>query len=899
MMISAFVNELNRAKTVQARLLQAAVLDLTQLWDYLGAKPEGLDEEAVLAARETYGSNVVKHKQKTSWFKRISDAFINPFTAVLLILALISACTNIVFAAPGEENPVTVIIITTMVLLSGLLRLIQDTRSGNAAARLSAMIRTTATVIRSGRDQQELPLEELVVGDLVQLSAGDMLPADLRIIFAKDLFINQAALTGESAPVEKQSSRLNLSAQAKLKTPSLTEINNLAFMGTTVVSGSAQGIIAATGNDTLLGSMAKDLEAKQPPTGFEKGVNQVSWILVRFMLIMVPIVLVLNGITKGNWLEAALFAISVAVGLTPEMLPMLVTSCLAKGALAMSKKKVIIKNLHAIQNLGSIDILCTDKTGTLTQDKIVLEYHMNVMGQEDNRVLRHAFLNSYYQTGLKNLLDLSIIDYAAKRNINQRNYTKVDEIPFDFERRRMSVVIADASGKTQMITKGAVKEMLAVSSFVEYENQVKPLTPELRQIILAKADELDAQGMRVIALSQKTNPAPVGQFSVIDENDMVLMGYLAFLDPPKETTAAALKALQEHEVGVKILTGDSELVTLHVCRQVGLKVNGVLLGSQLDDLSDAVLASEAEKATIFAKLSPSQKARVVRLLREKGHLVGYMGDGINDAAAMRASDVGISVDTAVDIAKESADVILLEKDLLVLESGIIEGRKTYANMIKYIKMTASSNFGNMLSVLVAGAFLPFLPMAALQLILLNMLYDFSCVAIPWDNVDAEFLRAPRNWNAGSITRFMLWLGPASSLFDIATYLLMYFFICPMFTGGLLYHQLTSPVQQAIYMALFQTGWFVESMWSQTLVIHMIRTPKLPFLESRASLPVIILTLTGSLVVTLLPFTPVASALGLTALPAFYFPWLALIILGYMLTATLVKKIYVKKYGELL
>ena len=900
MMISAFVNELNRVKTVQARMLRAATQDVSQLWEELGSGPEGLTEEAVASSRETYGSNTVKHKQKSSWFKRISNAFINPFTAVLLILALISACTNIIFAAPGEENPVTVIIITTMVLLSGLLRLIQDTRSGNAAARLSAMIRTTATVIRFGQSQQEFPLEELVVGDLVQLSAGDMLPADLRIIFAKDLFINQAALTGESAPVEKHASVLILpETQQKNKVPALTEINNLAFMGTTVVSGSAQGVIVATGNDTLLGSMAKDLDAKQPPTGFEKGVNQVSWILVRFMLIMVPIVLLLNGFTKGNWLEAALFAISVAGGLTPEMLPMLVTSCLAKGALAMSKKKVIIKNLHAIQNLGSIDILCTDKTGTLTQDKIVLEYHMNIMGKEDNRVLRHAFLNSYYQTGLKNLLDLSIIDYAAKRNINQRNYTKVDEIPFDFERRRMSVVIADASGKTQMITKGAVKEMLTVSSFVEYEDQVKPLTPELRQIILAKSDELDAQGMRVIALAQKTNPAPVGQFSVADEKDMVLMGYLAFLDPPKETTAAALKALQDYQVGIKILTGDSELVTLHVCRQVGLEVNGVLLGSQLDDLTDEVLARQAEKATIFAKLSPSQKARVVRLLRENGHLVGYMGDGINDAAAMRAGDVGISVDTAVDIAKESADVILLEKDLLVLESGIIEGRKTYANMIKYIKMTASSNFGNMLSVLVAGAFLPFLPMAALQLILLNMLYDLSCIAIPWDNVDPEFLRAPRSWNAGSITRFMLWLGPASSLFDIVTYLLMYFFICPLFTGGLLFQQLSSPVQQAVYMAIFQTGWFVESMWSQTLVIHMIRTPKLPFIESRASLPVILTTLIGSLIVTILPFTPIAEALGLTALPAFYFPWLILILSGYMLTATLVKKLYIRKYGELL
>lgn len=636
MLINALANEINQTKVTEAILRQAAKDSEAALLHNFKSSPEGLTQQEVLTAREKYGRNLVRHKQQQGWLKRIYAAFVNPFTVVLAVLAVISAFTNIIMAAPEDKNPVTVIIILSMMLLSGLLRLVQDTRSSNAAAKLSAMISTTATVIRRDLGQQEIALEEIVVGDMVKLSAGDMLPADLRIIAAKDLFINQAALTGESAPVEKRAE-----AQSDQKELAVTELADLGFMGTTVVSGTAQGIAVGVGNTTLLGNMAKELDAKPIVTGFEKGVNQVSWILVRFMLIMVPVVFVLNGITKGDWLQAGLFAISVAVGLTPEMLPMLVTSCLAKGALAMGKKKVIIKNLHAIQNLGSIDILCTDKTGTLTQDKIILQYHMNVMGEEDNRVLRHAFLNSYYQTGLKNLLDLSIIEYANKQQINQHNYLKVDEIPFDFERRRMSVVIADATGKTQMITKGAVKEMLEACSFVEYKGKIEPLTPSMRDIIMAKAQSLDAEGMRVIALAQKTNPAPVDQFSVADETNMVLMGYLAFLDPPKETTAAALTALQSYHVGIKILTGDSELVTLHVCRQVGLKVGGVLLGAQLEGLSAEELGELAEKTTIFAKLSPSQKAQVISALRQRGHLVGYMGDGINDAAAMRASDVGI------------------------------------------------------------------------------------------------------------------------------------------------------------------------------------------------------------------------------------------------------------------
>ncbi len=883
-----------RRDEIKAKMIFAATHAEREALKFLNALPEGLTEDFVEESREKNGKNTVTHGKKESLFKRICGAFINPFTAILFVLALVSVVTDIILAAPEDKNYVTVIIITTMVMISGLLRFIQETRSGNAAANLSKMICTTACVERAETGKKEISIDDIVVGDIVHLSAGDMIPADVRILSAKDLFVSQSALTGESEPVEKQA---NVSSGSE----ALTEISNLAFMGSNVISGSAKAVVVAVGNDTMLGTMAKDLSVKPPKTTFEKGVNAVSWVLIRFMLVMVPVVLFINGFTKGNWLDALLFAISVAVGLTPEMLPMIVTTNLAKGAVTMAKKKVIIKNLNAIQNLGSIDILCTDKTGTLTQDKVVLEYYLDINGNEDKRVLRHAFLNSYFQTGLKNLIDIAIISHEEDLDSTalKTEYTKVDEIPFDFNRRRMSVVVADRSGKTQLITKGAVEEMLKCCSHAEIDGKVVALTEETRTFITRKSDDLNAKGMRVIAVAQKTNPAPVGQFGVNDESDMVLIGFLAFLDPPKATTMSAIKALNDNGVGVKILTGDNEKVTVSIAKQVGLKVNEILLGSDLDNLTDEELSEKAENITVFAKLSPEQKARIVRILRQNGHSVGYMGDGINDAAAMKASDVGISVDTAVDIAKESADVILLEKDLNVLEDGIIEGRKTYANMIKYIKMTASSNFGNMFSVLAASAFLPFLPMAAIHLILLNLIYDLSCTAIPWDNVDKEFLKKPRKWSASSVSKFMLWIGPTSSVFDITTYLLMYFVICPMVTGGQLFHQLTDPAAQALYIATFQAGWFVESMWSQTLVIHMIRTPKIPFVQSRASLPVTLLTFTGIAFVTAIPFTPLGNLLGLAPLPPVYFAWLALTIACYMFLATFMKKMYVRKYGELL
>lgn len=888
-----------RRSQVQGRLRHAAEISAEMLLQEMNIPQGGLDEDRVEEAREEFGNNEVSHGKKTPVLKRVLDSFINPFTGILFALAVVSAFTDIILAPPGEKNPMTVIIIAVMVMVSGGLRFVQEMRSGNAAENLLKMIKTTTCVERAETGKQEIELEDVVLGDIVYLSAGDMVPADIRILEAKDLFVNQSALTGESESVEK------LPAACALESAVIDRFN-LAFMGTNVISGSAKAVVLATGNDTVFGDMASHMNDKPVQTSFEKGVNSVSWLLIRFMLVMIPVVLFINGFTKGDWMSAVLFAISIAVGLTPEMLPMIVTTCLSKGAVAMSREKTIIKNLNSIQNLGAMDILCTDKTGTLTADKVALEYHMNINGKEDGRVLRHAFLNSYYQTGLKNLIDMAIIEKTreeAKEDDSLKHvsthYIKVDEIPFDFVRRRMSVVVSDQNGKRQMITKGAIEEMLEVSGFVEYEGAVHELTDELREYVLKRVDELNDDGFRVIGVAQKTNPSPVGAFCVADEADMVLIGYLAFLDPPKASAVSAIETLREHGVGVKVLTGDNDKVTKAICRKVGISVDHILLGADVDGMSEKELAKHVEKVDVFAKLSPQQKARVVETLRANGHVVGYMGDGINDAAAMKASDVGISVDTAVDIAKESAHVILLEKDLMVLEKGILEGRKTYANMIKYIKMTASSNFGNMFSVLIASAFLPFLPMASIQLLLLNLIYDLSCTAIPWDNVDPEFLKKPKKWDASNIGKFMMWFGPTSSVFDITTYLLMYFVLAPMMCGGQHFHQITDPKMQAYFIAIFQTGWFVESMWTQSLVIHMIRTPKIPFIQSHASASVTLFTLAGIGVLTLIAYTPLAPAIGLAPLPAVYFAALTVTVLLYMMLVTVFKKIFIKRYGNLL
>ena len=885
-----------------------------EIFDKLNTSSNGLNEEEVELSREKYGSNEVNHKEEKSNFRRFLESFASPFTLILIGLAIVSALTDMVFpyfemfsSSKEDFDFMTVAILVSMILLSGTLKFIQETKSNNAAKELYEMISTTCTVTRFGQEKVEIPMDDLVVGDIIHLSAGDMLPADVRILNAKDLFVSQSSLTGESEPIEK-------SFEIEEPKDTITEYENIAFMGSDVISGSATAVTINVGDKTIFGSIVDDISKESVETNFSKGINSISWVLIKFMAVMIPIVFVINGITKGDWVQAFVFAISIAVGLTPEMLPMIVTSSLAKGAVSMSKKKTIVKNLNSIQNFGAIDILCSDKTGTLTQDRVVLEYHLNAEGKEDSRALRHAYLNSYFQTGYKNLMDLAIIRKTEEEETHDsslvdlsENYIKVDEIPFDFNRRRLSTVVKDKNGKTQMVTKGAVEEMLSICSHVEINGKAKELTEERCKEILKVVDSLNEKGFRVLVVAQKSNPAPVDVFDVKDECDMVLMGYLAFLDPPKASVPHALKALKNYGVTTKILTGDNDKVTRTICKQVGLEVKNMLLGSDVEKMSDEELAIASEDVNVFAKLSPNQKARVVRVLREKGHVVGFLGDGINDAPAMKASDIGISVDTAVDVAKESADIILLEKDLMILEEGIIEGRKTYANMIKYIKMTASSNFGNVFSVLISSALLPFLPMMSIHLILLNLIYDFSCAAIPWDNVDEEFIRKPTQWDASGVGSFMIWIGPTSSIFDLTTFIFMYFIICPMvISNGALYSELPNLYSgaelirmQESYVGLFQAGWFVESMWSQTLVIHMIRTAKIPFIESNASASLTLLSIAGIIVLTIIPYTALGATLGFVPLPGVFYLYLIPCIFLYMILATSIKKAYIRVYGRLL
>lgn len=862
-----------------------------ELLNFFHSTDQGMKDEQIEESREKYGENSISYGKKTPFIVEALKAYITPFTLVLIALGVISFITEYVLAAPGDKDLFGVIIIFTMVIVSGTMTLVQSVRSNQAAEKLKSLVKVTAAVKRNG-DYTEIPMEEIVCGDLVRLSAGDMIPADMRLLSAKDLFVSQAALTGESYPVEKQAIVYDD------ETLSETSYENLAFMGSNVISGSAEGIIVSVGNETLFGHVAQTLSEKPIKSSFEIGIHKTSMLLIKFMALMAPTVIVINGLTKGDWLEAFLFGLSVAVGLTPEMLPMIVTTNLVKGASVMAKKGTVIKNLNAIQNFGAIDVLCTDKTGTLTQDKIILEYHMDCSGKEDDRVLRHAYLNSYYQTGLKNLLDVAIIDEAKQTLATDKiNCRKVDEIPFDFERRRMSVVVEDTAGKTQMITKGAIEEMLSISNYIDIDGIVSPLTNEKRESVLAKVRDLNEDGLRVIGVAQKTNPSVVGEFSVKDESDMVLIGYLAFLDPPKETTKQALKALKDHGVAVKVLTGDNELVTRSVCRQVGLEINELITGEKISEMDDRELAQVAENHEVFVKLNPQQKARLTTALRQNGHTVGFLGDGINDAPAMKVADIGISVDTAVDIAKESADVILLEKDLTILERGLLSGRETFGNIMKYIKATASSNFGNMFSVLVASTFLPFLPMLPLQILFLNLIYDVSCISLPWDKMDKEYLHEPKKWEASSIGKFMVYFGPTSSIFDITTYLLMYFIICPAVVGGD-FHTLDAQ-QKIVFIALFHAGWFVESLWSQTLVLHALRTPKIPFIQSNATFAMFTITTLGIVVGSILPFTGFGAELGLMPLPGTYWTWLVVTILAYLTLVTMVKKFYIKKFGELL
>lgn len=903
----------NQAAGQQQWLRHAATATMPELFRELNSSEEGLAAEQVDAAREFYGANAVAQATKRPLPLRLLAAFADPFTYILVFIAAVSVLTDWIFATGADRDLSTPLIIGTMVLVSGVLRFIQDEKSTVAAEALAEMVESCAEVERDGDGGNETPIDEIVIGDVVHLSSGDVVPADLRIFSARDLFVSQASLTGESEPVEKRASlAADASATAAASAPALTDLGSLAFMGSTVISGNARGIVVATGARTMFGEATDTLAGRKRETSFDAGIKSTSRLLMRLMLAMLPVVFVVSGATKGDWVSALLFSLSVAVGLTPEMLPMLVTTCLGKGAVDLSRHHVIVKRLDAIQDLGAIDVLCTDKTGTLTEDRIVLERHLDVNGREDARVLRYAFLNSYFSTGVKNLIDNAIVERALAEGTDEVNatvgstttaeelaerYHGIDELPFDFERRRLSVVVGDAAGHTRMVTKGALEEVLAVCSSVEVDGQVLPLTDELRTQVVRRGEALADEGMRVLGVARKNEPAGAATLTVADERNMVLIGYLAFLDPPKESSAAAIRALAAHGVATKVLTGDSPRVAAHVCRAIGIDAEHVLTGVDVEAMNDGELADAVQCTNIFAKLSPAQKARVVRTLRGLGHAVAYMGDGVNDAAAMRKSDCGISVDSAVDVAREAADIILLEKDLMVLEHGIECGRTTYANMIKYVKMTVSSNFGNIFSVLVAAALLPFLPMTAVQLLLLNLIYDLTCTAVPWDNVDEASVRTPRRWDTGSVRRFMVAFGPLSSVFDILTYAALFFIVCPAAAGGA--WGTLDAAGQAVFAGTFQAGWFIESMWTQTLVVHLIRTEKVPFVGSRASLPLCALGATGIAVACVLPVTPLGAALDFCALPATFWPILATMVAGYAALAMLAKRRYVRRNGSLL
>ena len=856
----------------------------------LDANRSGLTAEQVEARLEQYGPNAVTHEKPPTWYRQLFHAFLTPFNGVLFAVSVVSLFSDVIFAAPEDRSFRTIIVLITMVLLSTLLRFWQEFRSNKAAEELKAMVTSTTAVLRAGMDRpQEMPIASLVPGDIIYLSAGDMVPADVRLLSAKDLFVSQAMLTGESIPLEKHAVPPTMATKPPDASQDVLERETACFMGTNVVSGTAVAVVAATGDATNFGAMATDIVGARSLTSFDKGISKVSWMLIRFLMVMTPLVFLINGISKGDWLESLLFAVSVAVGLTPEMLPMIDTTNLARGAVMMARRKTIVKRLNAIQNFGAMDILCTDKTGTLTQNKVILERHLDVHGHEDIRVLEYAWLNSFNQTGLKNLLDVAVLEYAQQHEIVEKlkHYRKIDEIPFDFVRRRMSVIVSNGGNQNLLVCKGAIEELLplcvcADDRKAEATGGVVPFTTEMRKEVRRVTRRLNQDGLRALAVAYKWLPPEDRTYSVDDEKELVLSGYVAFLDPPKETAREAIAALREHGVGVKIITGDNEVVTRKICKEVDLPIEHAMLGKDVEKLSEAQLEEAAELTTIFAKMAPVQKSRVIRALQRNGHTVGYLGDGINDAAALKDADVGISVDTAVDIAKESADIILLEKNLLVLGDAVIEGRRTFANIIKYIKMTASSNFGNVLSVLIASIFLPFLPMLPIQLLVQNLLYDVSQVSIPWDDVDKDYVKQPRKWDASGIARFMVFIGPISSIFDVVTFLVMW----NVFGANTVEKQ-----------SLFQSGWFVVGLLTQTLIVHMIRTQHIPFIQSRAATPVIVLTASIMAFGIYLPFSPLGAHLGMVPLPVAYFGWLAGILLSYCVLTQLVKTLYIRRFGQ--
>ena len=850
------------------QLLETARADIAGVLKDFGSRLDGLSESEAAARLNQYGSNEIAREKRQSALMRLLSNIKNPLVLLLLALAGLSYLT-------GDLRATVVILV--MVVLGVVLRFFQETRADNAAEKLQAMVSNTATVLRGGKET-EISLKLLVPGDIIRLAAGDMVPADVRVFSAKDLFLNQAALTGEALPVEKKAD----TAPAEIANP--LDLPNLCFLGSNVESGAATAVVIHTGNRTYFGSLAASIIGQRQLTSFDKGINKFTWMMIGFIAVMVPAVFLINGLVKHNWLEAFMFAMAVAVGLTPEMLPMIVTVNLSKGALAMSRKNVIVKRLNSIQNFGAMDVLCTDKTGTLTQGKIILEKHLDVYGEPSDKVLHFGYLNSFHHTGLKNLMDQAILDHEELKEHLKADvrYKKIDEIPFDFKRRRMSVVVEDATGLNTLICKGAVDEVLDRCTQVEVKGEVIEVLPEHDTKRRQLADDLNAQGFRVVALAYKQMPGASDEpvYAVKDESELILLGFMAFLDPPKETTVEALKKLQDLNVNVKVLTGDNEIITTYICKQVGMPVENLLLGAQIETMNEADLALAAGTNSVFARLVPAHKERIIRALQSTGHVVGFMGDGINDAPALKAADVGISVDSAVDIAKESSDIILLENSLLVLEQGVLEGRRVFGNIIKYIKMAASSNFGNMFSVVGASAFLPFLPMLPIQVLTNNLLYDFSQTTIPTDQVDDEWLTKPRQWTIDKTLRFILFIGPISSIFDYATFFLMLY----------VFNSWHNP-------AMFHTGWFVESLFTQTLIIHVIRTNKIPFIQSRASWQLMLTSLVIVAIGAWLTISPLAGALGFVPLPPMYWLYLAIMMLGYALLTQVVKIWFAGRFGE--
>lgn len=873
-----------------------AYREVSQIYQELEISGEGLSQSQVELMRDKYGINSFSQRRNDTMLRLLRRAFINPFNIILLVLGIISLATDMVLVSNFARNATTAVIIFSMILISGTIRLVQELRAKNASKQLNRLIHESITVRRAG-EVKEIPAEELVVGDIVLLAAGDRVPADLRLTKVSDLYLSQAAITGESAILEKNAQALSYS-----NSESLTQLENLAFMATTVISGKGEGIVLAVGKDTLYGSFTKeDPDEKQ---SFQKGANSIAWVMLRFIAVLIPIVFILLQITGGRWLESFAFALSVAVGLMPEMLPMVITACLARGSLSMSKKQTIIKDINAMQGFGSMDVLCMDKTGTLTNESILLEYYMDVLGNESGQVLDLAFLNSAYHSGVCNPIDNAILACQTMPGHEQHfsdllmRYQKEDEIPFDYSRKFVSTLVTDKNGDCQLIMKGNISQIVSRCSHVEFRGKILPMEKNGMQSVASVVDEMLQDGMKVIAVARKKIEKQ-DQIIPTDENNMILMGYLAFFDAPKKTAKTSVEALKRLQVTPKILTGDQADVAASICRRVGIPSEIILTGVDLDQMTDDELGKIVENNHVFAELTPGQKVRIVSALRQNGHTVGFLGDGINDIPALCESNVGISVDTAVDAAKDAADVVLLQKDLGVLEQGILEGRKTFTNMLKYIKITASSNFGNIFSIVCASAFLPFLPMTSLQILLLNLLYDVLCIILPWDNVDEEETLSPRDWSGKTLGRFMLFFGPISSIFDIVTFLFLYYILCPLLCGGTTYLNMVDPVMQSQYVALFQAGWFLESMWTQVLILHFLRTRKIPFVQSSPSIPVVCTTFAGIIVFTSLTFTKSAGVIGLTKLPIMYFLFLFVVVLLYMLLTTVVKTVYQKKYHELI